>query len=541
MSRAISPSDTAALAAAPLVDAPFDARHAAACAATSLLLGLTQGLGVNLVSTNLSSIQGSLGATAVEASWLTVAYTATNLSAVLLLAKVRFQFGLRWFATVGIIAFLAVGVLHMFVAQFASAVLARAMLGVAAAPLSSLAQLYMADAFPSRLRTLGLVLGFGTLQLGAPIARVISSDLLEIALWRGLHMIEVALSLICLAMLAVVHLKPIPTQKAFNRGDIPSFILYASALALLCVVLSEGRLLWWTDAPWLGTCLALAIALFGLYVVIELNRDQPLLDLRWLTSPFMLRFMLAVLLFRIVLSEQSVGAVGLMTALGLLNDQMHELFVWITIATALGFVLALPAVASRQLDWLGLIALMLIIGAAWYDSGVTAQTRPAQLLVSQTILAFATSMFLAAAIAIGFLHVVATGMKNLINLIAVLSGLQPLAALAGTAWLSSFIFLRQKMHYAHLVEALGQGDPQVASRLGELSLPYAGALNDPQLRAAQGVGGLVQQVTQQAAVQAYSEVFELIAFIAALTLAWLVALKLWRLKLARPLIEEVPA
>jgi TctA family transporter len=78
----------------------------------SLLLGLTQALGVNLVNANLSAIQGSLGATAVEASWLVTAYTATNVSAALLLTKARFQFGLRLFADVGIVTFLVISVVH---------------------------------------------------------------------------------------------------------------------------------------------------------------------------------------------------------------------------------------------------------------------------------------------------------------------------------------------------------------------------------------------------------------------------------------------
>jgi MFS family permease len=536
MSGVASIGGATAPAAAPSAQEPQDATHSAACAAISLLLGLTQGLGVNLVNANLSAIQGSLGATAVEASWLTIAYTATNLSAVLLLTKMRFQFGLRWFADVGIVAFLAVSVVHLFAEQLASAVLLRAMLGLAAAPLSSLALLYMMEAFPLRLRPFGLVLGFATLQVAAPLARVISSDLLQIGLWRGLLMVDVALSLLCVAALAVVRLKPVPTQKVFSPGDIVSFTLYAAALALLCVVLSEGRLLWWTDAPWLGTCLAAAAGCFGLYVVIELNRSQPLLDLRWLTSPFMLRFMLAILLFRVVLSEQTVGAVGLMTALGLMNDQMHKLFLWVAAGTVLGFALALPALAFKKLDWLGLTALLLIIGAAWHDAGVTAQTRPAQLIVSQTLLALATSMFLAAALAIGFLHLMASGMKYFISLIAVFTGGQPLAALAGSAWLGSFVTVRQKLHYAHLVEALTLADPQVASRIGQLSLPYGGTLGDAQLRAAQGVAGLGQQLMQQATVRAYNDLFELIAFIAALTLAWLAALKLWRLATGRALI-----
>ena len=518
----------------------YNRLHGAACIGVSLLLGLTQGLGVNLVNANLSAIQGSLGATAVEASWLVTAYTATNVSAALLLTKARFHFGLRLFADVGIVTFLLISVVHLFAEQLASAVLVRAALGLAAAPLTSLALLYMIEGMPPRMRIAGVMLGFCGLQIGAPLARVISSDLLEIALWRGLHMVDVGLSLMCVAALGVVRLKPVPTQKMFGRGDFVSFTLFAISLALFCVVLSEGRLLWWTDAPWLGTCLAIAVACFGAYVLIELNRRQPMLDLRWLTSPFMLRFMLAILLFRVVLTEQTVGAVGLMTALGLLNDQMHVLFLWVAFGTVLGFLLALWPLGYGKLDWPAYIALVLIIGAAWNDASATALTRPAELILTQTLLALASSMFLASALAIGFSHVAASGMKNLISLVAVISGGQTLAALIGTASLGSFVTMRQKLHYAHLVESLSLGDPQVASRVAQLSAPYAAALNDTQLRATQGAAGLARQVTQQATVQAYNDLFELIAAVAAVTLLWFVLLRLRRALTHQPLIPMPP-
>ena len=46
----------------------------------SVLLALTQGLGMNLIAANLPQIQGSLGATTTEATWLVAAYMAPNVS-----------------------------------------------------------------------------------------------------------------------------------------------------------------------------------------------------------------------------------------------------------------------------------------------------------------------------------------------------------------------------------------------------------------------------------------------------------------------------
>lgn len=47
-------------------------------ALASLIIGMTQGLGINLVSSNLPGIQGALGISNVESYWLVAAYTATS-------------------------------------------------------------------------------------------------------------------------------------------------------------------------------------------------------------------------------------------------------------------------------------------------------------------------------------------------------------------------------------------------------------------------------------------------------------------------------
>lgn len=540
-----APSATPAPEPAELPAEPHDLRQALVFAAISLLLGLTQGLGVNLVNANLTGIQGALGATATEASWLTTAYYATNISATLLLTKVRYQYGLRWFADIAIGIFLLLSLAHLFTLHLASTVLVRAALGVAAAPISSLAVLYMIQAFPPTRSSAGALLGFGVLQIGLPLSRIISEDLLlQNGQWHGLYVVDTALAIFSAALINVVRLRPMPTRQMFARGDTFVFTVYAAALALLCVVLTQGRLHWWRDAPWLGVCLAAAVVLFGLYIAIELQRPQPLIDLRWLVSPFMLRFMFALLLFRVVLSEQTIGAVGLMNTLGFTNDQMHPLFACVTLGTVAGFGLTLLALPSRRFLMLGYIALTMIILAAWMDGDATVLTRPHDLYLSQTLLATASSLFLGSALMLGFGHVVAGGMKNFISFIAVFSGGQALAGLVGQAWLSTLLADRQRLHYANLVDHLQLGDPQVVQRIAQLGGAYAGSLNDSALRANQALTLLGQQVTQQSFVLAYNDLFHAVALAATLGFLVLGGIRthLWhRARRAAAALPEAPA
>ena len=171
-----------------------------------------------------------------------------------------------------------------------------------------MAVLYMMEAFPESQRVIGLLLGFLTLQIGAPLSRIISENLLEIGLWRGLQFVDIGLAVLSVAAINMVRPVPAPRVRALNRGDAVAFPLYAISLGLFSVVLTQGRAHWWTDANWLGICLAIAIACAGMYILIELHRDEPMLDLRWLARPFMIRFIIATLFMGTLLGRSFNGA-----------------------------------------------------------------------------------------------------------------------------------------------------------------------------------------------------------------------------------------
>ncbi len=504
---------------------PIDSRILPLARATAgILLGLTQGFGLYLVTNNLSDIQGSLGATTAEASWLTTAYFSTALWATLLVTKMRLHFGLRAFTIASLSLFLVISVLHLLTNNLGSAIAVRAALGLAAAPLSTLAVFYMMEALPQKFAPLALLIGFACLQLPGPLSRVISPDLLAAGRWHGLFLLDVALAVLSVAAIHAVPLRPQPRRDAFVAGDLLAFPLYAAGLALLCVAISQGRLAWWTDTPWLGACLALAIACMALYAIVDLNRASPLLDLRWLTHPYMLRFVLAVLLFRIVLSEQTVGVVGLMSALGQSNTQMQMLFVLVSIGLMAGFVLAAFLAVKRGAPLLSVLAVALVLCAAWMDSHATSASRPEQFYLSQTLLAVGLGLFFSASLLQGFGPVMQDGGRQLVSFLAAFSAAHFLGSLIGSAWVSTWVARRQSFHYAALIEHLEIGDPQVALRLAQLAGSVTRFVSEPAARAQQGLVLFHQQITRESIVLAYNDLFASTAALAAVMLLWLTVL-----------------
>ena len=147
---------------------PSTPRHSAGRRAAYLLVGVlasaTAGFGNALVSANLPQIQGALGLTPVQGTWLPAAYVMVNVSSNLILFKCRQQFGIRRFAEAGLLAYLAITALYLLIQSYEAAVLVRAVAGFAAAPMSALALFYILQAFPKAKLGQGLCVALGAVS-----------------------------------------------------------------------------------------------------------------------------------------------------------------------------------------------------------------------------------------------------------------------------------------------------------------------------------------------------------------------------------------
>ena len=503
------------------------------------LVTITGGLGNALVTVNLVNLQGTLGVFTAEANWLPTAYVMTNVSMNLLLVKFRQQFGLRAFTEFFLVLYALITFAHLFVNDLGSAIAVRAAHGMAGAALSTLGLYYSLQAFKKEWRPRGIVISTGIAQLAQPIAYIFSRSLLQFAEWRGLYLFELGLTLVTLAAVLWLKLPPGDRFKAFRPADFLTFSLFAPGMALLCAALTFGRVLWWTENAWVGIALAASVVLLLAAVCVEHNRDNPLLNIRWLTNGMILRLSIALMLVRVVLSEQSVGAVGFLRLVGLNNDEMQTLFIVILLATILGIIVSVLVIRPPHLMAPQVVALLIMALGAWIDSNATNVTRPAQMYVSQALLAFGGVMFLGPLL-LTLLGSVIANPANLISF-SVLFGLtQNLGGLIGSSLLGTFQVMREKYHSSVLAEQLSSLDPLVAARIQQYGAAYARQLADPSARTRQGISVLTQTAAREANILAYNDVFLLIAIIATLLAAWIFGRSLWLKYVSPPPPAPVP-
>jgi MFS family permease len=511
-----------------------------AFALVGVIVALTGGLGNALVVANLPYLQGSLSATTAEIAWLPAAYVMTNVSMNLVLVKFRQQFGLRTFTELFLVLYALVTFAHLFVNDLNSAIAVRAAHGMVGAALSTLGLYYMIQAFPQKWRLKALVLGLGTAQLAIPMARLVSEDLLQIAEWRGLYLFELGMALLSLGCVLLLKLPPGDRFKAFEKLDFLTFGLLSIGFALLCAVLSLGRIEWWLEEPWIGLASAASIALICAGLAIEHNRSNPLLITRWLGSGSILRLGLAVILFRVVLSEQSIGAVGFLQTLNMGSEQLHSLYMVMLLGSIAGLAVSAWTINPQHLIKPLLISLAMIAVGAWMDSGSTNLTRQSNMYLSQFLLAFGGTFFLGPTLVLGISSVIANP-RNMVSFSVLFGITQNLGGLIGSAVFGTFQIVREKFHSSVLVEHLTLINPQVQARLQSTSASYASAIADPSTRTNQGIRSIASMATREANVLAYNDVFMLIALVAVLTMIWISLRVTWLKMTTRPIAGFTPA
>lgn len=499
----------------------------AAYALVSVLVAITGGLGTALVTANLPFLQGQLGLSPVQGTWLVASYVMVNVTANLLAFKFRQQYGIRLFAEIGLGLYAALALLHLAVGSFETTVLLRAASGFAGAACSTLGTLYMLQSLPRRYTGNLLVIGVGLSQLAVPLAWVVSPSLVGTGQWHLLYFFEAGLALCAFAAVVLLKLPPGVQIKAFEPMDFLTFALLAPAVGLLVVVLAQGYVRWWTDTPWLGWALIASITLATVAFVIEHYRRNPLLQVRWLASLPVLHFIVGAFLLRFLTTEQSYGVVGLMRTLGMGPDQMRPLFAVILAGVVTGIAASSLTFGPKRLIPQVLMAILLLGSAALLDQHRTSQDRPHDFFVSQFLASVGSGMFMGPLIMLGITAVLKQGVDHMITFLVTLSITQTLGGLAGSAVLGTVQLHREQLYSTALVSQLDPADPVVAQRLRLQQQLYSAQITDPVQRSAQGTAQLAQIARREANVRGFNDVFTLSGWLALGFLGWLLSLQLW--------------
>lgn len=485
-----------------------------------LLICIAASLSNGFIVANLPIFQGEYGLTASQAAWLPAAYVMANVSSNLILFKARQQYGLRLFSEIGLLVFIGVLILHIFVKTYEMALFVRFIAGLAAAPLSSLGMYYTMQAFGKADMAKGIYLAFGFQQLGLPLAWIISPFLLSANQWDVIYTFELGLAICCFAMVVSLKLPRSLRLEVFEKQDFFTFALLAPGFACLCIVLTQGPILWWFDSPWLAYTLIVGFCLIVLGLTYEHYRTNPLIMTRWLAAGDLLSFVVSAFALRLLMSEQSYAAVNFLKTMGMGPDQFVPLYVVIFCGTIAGSVFSALTFHRERLILNLFLAEILILIACALDYHLTSDVRPANFYRSQFLVSFAGGVFIGPLLLMGFMRTLQRGPQYVVTFIVLFSATQNFGGLVGSSFFNTY---QQHHTYDYKVEInsnLDPTDPLVAQRLQAYQRSAMVSTNDPVLQNNQVLQNLNKVVTREAQVRAYNDVIVLNGIFAVVLLLW---------------------
>jgi EmrB/QacA subfamily drug resistance transporter len=275
--------DARAAAAAPDADGAFTHRQIVTIIVGLMVAMFLAALDQTVVSTAIRTIADDLQGYDLQA-WATTAFLITSTIATPLYGKLSDIYGRRPFYLFAIAVFVVGSVLCGIADSMYQLAAYRAIQGIGAGGLMSLALAIIGDIVPPRERSRyqGYFMAvFGTSSVLGPVIGGFfagQTSLLGMDGWRWIFLINVPLG--ALAFAAVFTVLHLPHERREHRIDWPGALALVTFLVPLLVIAEQGRLWGWTSGRAVA-CYAIGAVGFVLFVLAELAyRDDALLPLR---------------------------------------------------------------------------------------------------------------------------------------------------------------------------------------------------------------------------------------------------------------------
>jgi len=462
-------------------------------------------LNIMITNASLKDIQGSLSATLEEGSWISTSFLAAEIVVIPLSGWLCQVFSIRKYIVGTTIAFLFLSVLTAFAWDIHSMIVIRALSGFAGGALIPVSFTIILTTLPQSKQAIGMGIWSLTATQAPSLGPTLGGWLTESFGWEYIFYLQLIPGAIMVAGLLYGLERDRMNLGLLKNGDWLGIALMVIGLGALTLVLEEGN-----RKDWFGSDLIFRSAIIGaialvLFVVVELRRRHPFIDLRLLGR----RNFGVANLINIVFGMGLFGSIYVVPLYfaqiqGYNSFQIGTVIMW----TGIPQIFLVPVVIKlmKTVDARKLAAFgIFVFGASYFmNVPITHDSAYSQFMWANIVRAIGQPFIMVC------LSVVATtGLEkeHAGSASGLFNGMRNLGGAFGIALLATFITRRQHFHSNHVLEKISSYDPETVTKVAQLQQHFMAFGSDLDLARAQGLAALRNLARQETLVMAYSDAF----------------------------------
>ncbi|MCJ2108574.1 DHA2 family efflux MFS transporter permease subunit [Methylobacterium sp. E-041] len=474
----------------------------------AILGAFTAILDIQITNASLSDIQGALGASTEEGSWISTAYLMAEIIVIPLTGWLSSVIGLRRYLSVNTMLFTAFSLACALSTSLSQMILFRAGQGFTGGVLIPTAIVIVRTRLSRSQQPIGIAM-FGLTATFAPaIGPTVGGWLTDNLSWHYIFY----LNLIFGPLAAAIQLGAfdgVPARWAeLLKGDWIGIGLMATGLPALTYVLEEGQRKDWFGSPVIVQASWLAVAGIAGFIVRELMAERPFINLRVLAN----RSVGGSCVLMTVLGAVSFGSIYIIPLYcaqiqGYDAQQIGYVVMWSGLPQLLLFPMMPLIMRTFDARLLVVTGTLFFIASCWINVGLTHDVGADQLILPQLLRAVGQPLF---TIPLSQLSTAGLAPRDTADASALSNMMRNLGGSIGIAMLSTMIDRREHMHFSVLAEAITVNATRTQERLAATAAGLHGHVADAAAAKGATLGMLAAQVRREAEVMAYADGFWLV-------------------------------
>ncbi len=467
---------------------------------------LLQLIDSSIVNVSLTQMMGNLGATLGDVSWVVTGYTTSTIIMITLSGWLSAKLGRKTYFTASIILFTIASVFCGTSTTIGQLIFFRVIQGIGGGGLLSTAQAILIDTFPrEQLSTANAIFGVG-LIFGPSIGPTLGGYITDHLSWHWIFYINIPVGILA-SILSLLYVKDSKDRITAGKMDWLALALLVLTIGPLQILLEKGEEKDWFESSFITSLTIISVLAGILFVYRQLKGKNPILNLRLLknrqyavgTSFGLIQGIgLYASVFIIpVFCQNMLGYTAIDTGLVMLPGGLAAGLMMPVVATIMKKT-KIPSIALAAMGFSSFVVF------AWLLSGMNMDTNSGDffwpLILRGVGLGFLFTPLLT-------ITIYPIQNKDVPQATAFMTMVRQLGGSFGIALSTTYLSVRSAFHYSNLSEHVSIFNNTTFERLQSYTHLFLSNGSDLIKAHTQAAAVLKSNITQQAMILTYNDVF----------------------------------